>query len=336
MATTTFMRTSALLMAAMAVGVVPGIAGPKDKAGAEGTATDRYFVFASDLVGNVDTDAVLKETRQGGKVTAAVLDVCYSASPSSDRKDRFVANLTVDGNKLVGTAQTQIDKQPVTVRLNRHVTGKNFAFDGTITRGSATSNVALTDQEDLSAAEFAENNKQDDIEVRPAPAGFTDVSPGRVAARVELGALKELVQDLRAENVEIELGTLLSTCADLRAEQQVLGIKVDPERAPALVAKLKSRPGVTAVGYAFSENYPIDNAVRLTATDWREGGKLDRDKLADAVAKSLGSELGATLQSKTWLPASGAAALEVQASKSVAPRISSHRQSGVFGPDRSR
>ena len=40
-----------------------------------------------------NADVVLKETRQGKTVTAAVLDVCYPADKGSDRKDRFVANL---------------------------------------------------------------------------------------------------------------------------------------------------------------------------------------------------------------------------------------------------
>ena len=41
--------------------------------------------------------SILKETRQGKTVTGAVLDVCYPAEKGSDRKDRFVANLAVNG-----------------------------------------------------------------------------------------------------------------------------------------------------------------------------------------------------------------------------------------------
>ena len=50
-----------------------------------------------------NADVVLKETRQGKNVSAAVLDVCYPVAKGSDRRDRFVANLTVNGQTLTGT-----------------------------------------------------------------------------------------------------------------------------------------------------------------------------------------------------------------------------------------
>src|SRR5271156_3950512 len=78
----------------------------------------RYFTSIDGLMeGNADV--VLKETRQGKPVTSAVLDVCYPAEKGSDRKDRFVANLTVSGQNLTGTTQSIGDKQPVTIKLLR-------------------------------------------------------------------------------------------------------------------------------------------------------------------------------------------------------------------------
>ena len=54
----------------------------------------RYFTSIDGLMDG-NADVILKETRQGKTVTAAVLDVCYPAEKGSDRKDRFVANLAV-------------------------------------------------------------------------------------------------------------------------------------------------------------------------------------------------------------------------------------------------
>src|SRR3979411_1356906 len=63
----------------------------------------RYFTSIDGLMeGNADV--ILKETRQGKTVTSAVLDVCYPAEKGSDRKDRFVANLAVNGQAMHGTA----------------------------------------------------------------------------------------------------------------------------------------------------------------------------------------------------------------------------------------
>ena len=76
----------------------------------------RYFTSIDGLMDG-NADAILKEVRQGKTVTAAVLDVCYPAEKGSDRKDRFVVNLAVNGQTLTGSTQTMGDKLPVTVKL---------------------------------------------------------------------------------------------------------------------------------------------------------------------------------------------------------------------------
>src|SRR3954468_21340390 len=90
-----------------------------------GASEVRYFTALDGLMGG-NADVVLKETRQGKTVTAATLDVCYPAEKNSDRKDRFVANLTVAGQNLSGTAQSLVDKLPVTVKLARKPSGDGF------------------------------------------------------------------------------------------------------------------------------------------------------------------------------------------------------------------
>src|SRR2546429_8614252 len=82
----------------------------------------RYFSAIDGLMDG-NADVVLKETRQGKTVTSAVLDVCYPAEKGSERKDRFVANLTVNGQSLTGTAQSIGDKLPVEGKLTRKAGG---------------------------------------------------------------------------------------------------------------------------------------------------------------------------------------------------------------------
>src|SRR5205085_7325400 len=72
------------------------------KAAAPGANETRYFTSIDGLMDG-EADVILKETRQGKTVTAAVLDVCYPVAKGSERKDRFVANLTVNGQNLTGT-----------------------------------------------------------------------------------------------------------------------------------------------------------------------------------------------------------------------------------------
>src|SRR5260370_5495274 len=92
---------------------------PKPAAGENET---RYFTAIDGLMDG-NADVILKETRQGKTVTAAVLDVCYPVANGSDRKDRFVASLAVNGQTLTGTTQSIAGKLPVTVKLVRKPSG---------------------------------------------------------------------------------------------------------------------------------------------------------------------------------------------------------------------
>src|SRR6266576_4057105 len=99
---------------------------PSPKA-APGASETRYFTSIDGLMDG-NADVILKETRQGKTVTAAVLDVCYPTEKGSERKDRFVANLAVSGQNFTGTTQSLGDKLPVTVKLTRKPTGDSFEF----------------------------------------------------------------------------------------------------------------------------------------------------------------------------------------------------------------
>src|SRR5215831_8582256 len=95
----------------------------------------RYFTSIDGLMDG-NADAILKETRQGKAVTAAVLDVCYPADKNSNRKDRFIINLSVNGQTMSGTTQSIVDKAPVAVKLTRKPAADDtFEFRGQISIG---------------------------------------------------------------------------------------------------------------------------------------------------------------------------------------------------------
>src|SRR5882672_10395075 len=137
---------------------------------APGSNETRYFTSIDGLMDG-NADVVLKETRQGKNVTSAVLDVCYPAEKGSDRKDRFVANLAVNGQTLTGTTQSLGDKLPVTVKLTRKPTGDTFEFKGQIGVGQTVTEVTSTDNSDLSEKEFQDNQTSDDG-ITPAPKDY--------------------------------------------------------------------------------------------------------------------------------------------------------------------
>src|SRR3954452_11685401 len=127
-----------LVALAVIAAAAPELGWAQAKSGSKAASVNetRYFTSIDGLMDG-SADVVLKETRQGKTVTAAVLDVCYPAEKGSDRKDRFVANLAVNGQNLTGTAQTTGDKKPVTVKLTRKPAGDSFEFRGQITIGTS-------------------------------------------------------------------------------------------------------------------------------------------------------------------------------------------------------
>ena len=144
------------------------------KAAAPGGTETRYFTSIDGLMDG-NADVILKETRQGRTVTSAVLDVCYPAAKNSDRKDRFVVNLTVAGQLLSGTTQSLGDKSPVTVKLTRKATGDTFEFRGQISIGGNVTEVASPDNSDLSEKEFLDNQTSDDG-ITPQPVSYTHLT----------------------------------------------------------------------------------------------------------------------------------------------------------------
>lgn len=297
------MRTLRLCLIGLLT-VTPGVtlaqlkAAPKPATGPE----VRYFTSIDGLMDG-NADVVLKEVRQGKAVTSAVLDVCYPAEKGSDRKDRFVANLTANGGTLAGAATSVADKLPVAVKLTRKPTGDTYEFKGQISVGQTVTEVASEDNTDLSEREFQEIQSSDDA-IATAPKDFTEVSPESIAVKIRLEAVPDFLKSLKGENVEVLLNSLAVSCDALRASQQVVYLTVDPERAAAFVAKAKSAPGVIAAGWS-SGLMELDRTVRVPAADWRDGGKLNRDKVAAGIADVLANVLSAKLAAKSWSDSSG-------------------------------
>ena len=150
-----------------------------------------------------NADVVLKETRQGKTVTAAVLDVCYPAEKGSDRKDRFVANLAVNGQTLTGTTQSIGDKLPVTVKLVRKPTGDSFEFKGQISIGPTVTEVTSSDNSDLSEKEFLDNQSTDDGITAAAKGFHRSVAGIGRRCRVKLDAAADFLKSLKGEDVEV-------------------------------------------------------------------------------------------------------------------------------------
>jgi hypothetical protein len=269
---------------------------------APGVNEVRYFTAIDGLMeGNADV--ILKETRQGKTLTAAALDVCYPVAKGSDHKDRFVANLSINGQTLTGTTQSVGTKLPVTVKLTRKPAGENFEFKGQITIGQTVTEVNSTDNSDISEREFQENQTSDDG-ITPSPKDFTEVSPESIGVRVKLDAAADFLKSLKGQDVEVSLSSLAITCDVLRAGEQTITLSADPDRAAALIARFKSAPGVVAAGWT-TGILEMDRTIRLSATGWRDGDRLNKDKLASTIANALAGALSAKPATSAWNSSNG-------------------------------
>jgi hypothetical protein len=285
---------------------------------APGANEVRYFTSIDGLMAG-NADVVLKETRQGKNVTAAVLDVCYPTEKGSDRKDRFVVNLAVSGQTLTGATQSLGDKLPVTVKLTRRPTGDTFEFRGQISVGQTVTEVTSTDNSDLSEKEFQDNQATDDG-IAAAPKDFTEVSPEAVGVKIKLEAALDFLKGLKGQEAEVSLSSLTVSCEALRAGEQTINLSVDPEHAAALIAKSKSLPGVIAAGWT-SGVVEMDRAIRFAAADWRDGDKLNKDRLAAAIANVLSKTLSAKSAAATWSASTGKLKLTFKRPSQIFPAL---------------
>jgi hypothetical protein len=297
-------------------------------------AETRYFTAIDGLMDG-NADVILKETRQGKTVSAATLDVCYPVAKNSDRKDRFVVNLAVSGQTLSGTTQSIGEKSPVSVKLLRKQTGDNFDFRGQISIGQIVTEVASSENSDISEKEFQDSQTVDDG-ITAAPKDFTEVSPEAVGVRIRLDATLDFLKGLKGQDVEVALNSLAVTCDALRAGQQTITLSVDPDRAAALIAKAKSTPGVVAAGWTAGV-VEMDRAIRFSAAGWRDGDKLDREKLTSAISAVLARTLAAKPASSSWSPLTGKLRLALKRPSQLFPALNlteTIEVAGLVAPDK--
>jgi len=315
------MRAPLLLLTvfiAASTGVAYGQMKLSPKAAAPGANDVRYFTAIDGLMDG-SADVILKETRQGKNLTAATLDVCYPAAKGSDRKDRFMVNLAINGPTLTGTTQSIGGKLPVTVKLNRKPTGDNFEFKGQISIGQTVTEVNSTDNSDLSEREFQENQTSDDG-ITPSPKDFTEVSPEAIGVRVKLDAAADFLKSLKGQDVEVSLSSLAVTCDVLRAGEQTITLSADPDRAAGLISKFKSSPGVVAVGW-ITGILEMDRTIRFAAAGWRDGDRLNKDKLATTIANVLAGALSAKPATSAWNSSNGKLKLTFKRASELYPAL---------------
>jgi hypothetical protein len=246
-----------------------------------------------------------------------------------------VVNLSINGQMLSGTTRSLVDKAPVSVRLMRKPTGDTFEFRGQIAVGQMVTEVTSTDNSDISEREFLDSQSTDEG-ITPQPKDFTEVSPESIGVRVKLDAAADFLKSQKGQDVEVAVSSLSLTCDAMRAGEQTINLTVAPERAEAIVERARSFPGVTAAGWT-TGIVEMDRAIRFSAAEWRDGGKLDKDRLASTVANVLEKSLAAKLAASNWSSTTGKLKLSFKRPSHLVPALGLTDTLDVVGlasPDR--
>ena len=280
----------------------------------------RYFNGVYGLLDDVETDAFLKETRVGNKVVSAELDLCHALAPGSPLRDRVVITLKPQGNRLVGSGQSQDGKAPVSVDLVRAGSGDTFSFEGTVKYGDRTFKASSGDVTDTSAKEFQEQTTPEETIVEN-PANFHEVTPSTIAFRVNRPALADFLKALRTENVRVQSYSIAPSCEALRRGYFDVQAEVDPERTLDVIAKAKSIAGVTRAGWT-SGGIDLSRAIRFPAANWRAAnGKLDREKLGKTIAAVTAKALSAEQDTVEWDDVTGELSVLVKRPDGMVPGL---------------
>ena len=150
------------------------------------------------------------------------------------------------------------------------------------------------------------------------------MSPESIGVRVKLDAAPDFLKGLKGQDVEVSLSSLAVTCDALRAGEQTINLSADPDRAAALIAKFKSSPGVVAAGWT-TGIVEMERTIRFPAADWRDGDRLNRDKLAAAIANVLSGTLVGEIVVSGLERQHRQAETDVQAAEPAVSRARSHR-----------
>jgi len=308
----TMNKQIAVATLAFAFAISSAFAEPKGQKGkAPAGPQVRYFDLSSSIFSELGAEAILKENRQGTTLVSAELEVCHLVSPTSNRLDRFVVPLKVEGSRLTGTGQSQEGKQAVSVNLTRRVAGGNFAFEGTVVSGSNSDTIRSIDNTEMTEEEVVDQFLAEPP-VEPSPGDFTASWPQALHVRVGRNELAGLLGALRDQNVRVAFNGLQTSCRVLRSGHHTIQVDVDAERIGAVLAKVKRVPGVIEVG--FSPNPPnMLRAVRFPSAGWRDvAGKLERDKLAATIGAAMAKAMAATLGSTSWDATLGELSVELK------------------------
>lgn len=290
------------LALACALATSPAVAegGGKTKAKAPFGQQIRYFDLSASIFSELGAQAILKETRQGTIIIAAELEVCHQVEPGSDRLDRFVVPLKVEGQRLLGTAQSQEDKLAVSVNLVRRIQGGGkYAYEGSVGNGKYLQKVASTDNPEMSEQDFMEQFGSEET-LDAAPTDFTKAAPQSLIVQVDRPDLTKLLNALRDQHVRVVFGGLAISCRVLKDGYYTVQVDLDAERAGAVLARLKSMPGVQAAGYLAGDQN-MHRALRFPSASWRNAaGALNRDRLAAALGAAAAKTLSGALASVSW------------------------------------
>ncbi len=97
-------------------------------------------------------------------------------------------------------------------------------------------------------------------------------------------------------------------------------LNIDPDQASDFVARMKASPTIIAAGWT-SGKFDMERTIRFAAANWRDGGKINKDKLAATLSSVMAKALAATALPSKWNDDNGELKLSFRRPNSALPGL---------------
>lgn len=274
------------LIGAVFFGLMPAILAPsawaQPKPGKEQPPAENYFTFSQAEIGDQDVaiDGLVRYRRTGNRPPELSIDVCFPVRPERGEIDRFAGPLTVQkgvmsasGPSLVGGARTELS-------LTTAIADRRVKLNGEIRVGDTR--IAIRDQ----SVDYLEGSADHLFE----GASRTSLqAPNEIVTRLELRAVRPLMDVLRRHRALVQPAQLMAGCSDYREGKQTVRVLAAPARMAALTEAIKAIPGVVSVEPPI-ETSVREDGIRLPEKLASTGDRALVDRFAALAGRALGAD----------------------------------------------
>ncbi|MDB5592320.1 hypothetical protein [Enterovirga sp.] len=284
----------AAALAASAAAALPWTA-EAQTAGPPPEPVERHLILSAAEIADegVVVDGVVRSKKQGNRPAEFTLDICFPIRADTGEIDRFTAPLRQVRNGFSASGQSLLRQVRTELTLSTQSAGAQSTMAGELRYGDLK--ISLREH----SLDWEEGGAEHLFEKLSPPAGT--LAPNEILAKIEIGAVRPVLDLLRRHGAVLPAAQLVPGCADHREGKQYLRVLTSPARVAELAAALKAAPGVASADIA-EETSLREDGVKLPAGLATASERAVVDAFTAAARKALGTDRPADVKAA---PATG-------------------------------